>query len=228
MGDHDAALSKSTARPSVGSIIQSNTRWNTFVALSLGGSLYGEAGLALVAIAAAAMIPTANVLSVTALSHYGDTGPDSPKKRPFRDLATNPLVIACVIGGALNVTGLTPTGVFDETLDILSRGAIGLGLLSAGAGVDLAALRRSGPPTVFWSLVRLLVLPALAGGAAILLGLEGMELAIVVIAASTPTATNAYVLSRQLGGDAPLTANLIAVQTVLAAFTMPVVFLLFT
>ena len=46
----------------------------------------------------------------------------------------------------------------------------------------------------------------------------------VAIAAATPTATNGYILARQLGGDAPLSANLIALQTVLAAATMPTVF----
>ena len=53
-----------------------------------------------------------------------------------------------------------------------------------------------------------------------------MMLAIGVIAASTPTAVNCYILAKQLGGDAPLSANLIAVQTILAVVTMPVVYAL--
>jgi len=38
-----------------------------------------------------------------------------------------------------------------------------------------------------------------------------------------PPATSAYILARQLGGDAPLMANLITVLTLLSALTMPVV-----
>ncbi|MEL6781248.1 MAG: AEC family transporter [Pseudomonadota bacterium] len=209
--------------PALGSVIQSNVRWNTFVALSIAGSLYGDAGLALVSIAAAAMIPTANILSVGALTRFADT-PDGRKPNVVRDLATNPLIIACVVGAALNVANLAPTGVIDRTMGILAQATIALGLLAAGAGVDFGALKRAGARTVGWSLVRLLILPLSALGVALAFGLSGMQLGVLVIAAATPTATNGYILARQLGGDAPLSANLIALQTVLAAGTMPALF----
>ncbi len=35
-----------------------------------------------------------------------------------------------------------------------------------------------------------------------------------------PAASSAYVLARQMGGDAPLLAQIITLQTILAAFTM--------
>jgi malonate transporter len=43
-----------------------------------------------------------------------------------------------------------------------------------------------------------------------------------------PTSSSAYVLARQMGGDAPLLAHIITLQTVLAALTMPVVIALVT
>ena len=88
------------------------------------------------------------------------------------------------------------------------------------------ALKRAGPRTLTWSLVRLLGLPALAIGFGLAFGLSGMALTIAVICAATPTATSSYILARELGGDAPLAANLIAVQTVLAMLTLPLLYLL--
>jgi predicted permease len=38
-----------------------------------------------------------------------------------------------------------------------------------------------------------------------------------------PASSSAYVLARQLGGDAPLRAQIITLQTILAAITMRVV-----
>jgi predicted permease len=38
-----------------------------------------------------------------------------------------------------------------------------------------------------------------------------------------PTASTAYIMSRQLGGDAPLMAGITAMQTVIAAAAIPVV-----
>jgi predicted permease len=207
-------------RPAIGSIMQSNVRWNTFVALSLAGTLFGDEGLALVAVAAAAMIPTANVISILGFTHYGDT---EEQRSPFLELLQNPLVIACVIGGAINLSGIPLPSLVDQVLQTLGTAAIALGLLSAGAGVDPQAFARAGLRTVTWSLVRLLGLPLIAVVTAMALGVSGVSLAVTAIAAATPTATNGYILARQLGGDAPLMANLIATQTVLAALTMPLI-----
>lgn len=217
---HAARYWPGLPRPAIGSIIQSNVRWNTFVALSLAGALYGQEGLALTAVAAAAMIPTANVIAILGFSRYGDA---AVKRHPFLEVLLNPLVIASVVGGVMNVSGISLPEVADRVLAMLAEAALGLGLLAAGAGVDLVALKRAGPRTLAWSLVRLFVMPAVACGAALALGVTGVSLAVIVIAAATPTATNGYVLARQLGGDAPFMANLIAAQTVLAALTMPLV-----
>ncbi len=209
-------------RPEVGTIIQSNVRWNTFVALSIASALFGDEGLALVSIAAAAMIPAANILSVVALTSHAERE-GLPKRNPVAELARNPLIIACIVGGLLAAFDIEIPGLLDLSIDLLGQGTIALGLLAAGAGMDVAALGRSGLKTITWSMVRLLGLPILAIGGALLLGVSGTPLAIVVISASVPTATSSYILARQLGGDAPLAANLIAMQTVLSMVTMPLI-----
>jgi hypothetical protein len=45
---------------------------------------------------------------------------------------------------------------------------------------------------------------------------------IVAVCSAVPTAPSAYVLARQMGGDAPLLAQIITLQTILAAITMPI------
>lgn len=213
----------SRGTPAKGSIIQSNVRWTAFVALSIAGALFGGEGLALVAISAAAMIPIANILSVGALTKYAEVSPDRTPN-VLRDLATNPLIIACIIGIALNLLQLPPTGIVDKTFSLMGQSVIALGLLTAGAGVDIQALKRAGSRTLFWSLIRLLGLPLIALGFGLLLNLPPLHILIAVICTATPTATNCYILAKQLGGDAPLSANLIAVQTVLSALTMPLIY----
>ncbi len=218
-----ARTSRGTAAK--GSIIQSNVRWTAFVALSIAGALFGGEGLALVAISAAAMIPIANILSVGALTKYAEV---SPGRTPnvLRDLAKNPLIIACIIGIGLNLINLPPTAIVDKTFSLMGQSVIALGLLTAGAGVDLEALKRAGARTLLWSLIRLFGLPLIALGLGLLFGLPRLHILIAVICTATPTATNCYILAKQLGGDAPLSANLIAVQTVLSALTMPLIYVL--
>jgi malonate transporter and related proteins len=67
------------------------------------------------------------------------------------------------------------------------------------------------------------VMPALALGLGLLFNAQGNALAVIACCAAVPTASNAYVLARQMGGDAPLMAEILTVQTVAAALTMPAV-----
>ena len=214
-------------RPAIGTVIQSNVRWNTMIALSIGSLLFGDEGLALVTIAAAVMIPTANIISVYALISHADT-PHGPRPKPIVALFQNPIVIACIIGLGLAGFDIDLPRLPDDILRILGQAALALGLLAAGAGVDLSALLRAGPRTLTWSLVRLLGLPVLAVGFCLMLGISGTPLIIAVICGSVPTATSSYILAKELGGDAPFAANLIAVQTVLAMVTIPALYLLVT
>ena len=208
------------ARPAIGTIIQSNVRWNTIIGLSLGGLLFGDEGLALVSLAAAAMIPVANVISVYSLVSHAER-PPGDKPRPLLALTRNPLIYACLIGIALASFQVRLPVIADESLKMLANAAIALGLLSAGAGVDLGALQRAGLRTLTWSLVRLIGLPAVTLAIGLTIGLSGLPLAIALICAATPTAPNSYVLARELGGDTTLAANFIAAQTLLAALTLP-------
>jgi hypothetical protein len=208
------------ARPAIGTIIQSNVRWNTIIGLSLGGLMFGDEGLALVSLAAAAMIPVANVISVYSLVSHAER-PPGDKPRPLLALTRNPLIYACLIGIALASFQVRLPVIADESLKMLANAAIALGLLSAGAGVDLGALQRAGLRTLTWSLVRLIGLPAVTLAIGLTIGLSGLPLAIALICAATPTAPNSYVLARELGGDTTLAANFIAAQTLLAALTLP-------
>ncbi len=208
-------------RNRLGVYVQSAVRWNTFFALALAQELMGPTGLALVAIAAAAMIPTANILSVVALMQLSGT-PVKPVKL-VKELAVNPLVLACVIGLALNFSHVSlPKSAF-EILDLLGQATIALGLLTTGAAIQIK--ERSAPLTaVFsWSLLRLIGLPVLAGLFAAGLGVSGSVFMAMMIATAVPTAVNGTILARQLGADAALAANLIACQTVLAIGTISTV-----
>lgn len=212
-------------KPAIGTIVQSNVRWNTIIGLSLGGLLFGDEGLALVSLAAAAMIPLANVISVYALVSHAEHPPGT-RPRPLLALTRNPLIYACLIGIALATFHVELPVIADETLKMLANAAIALGLLSAGSGVDLGALKRAGLKTFTWSLLRLIGLPALTLAVGLLLGLSGLPLAVALLCAATPTAPNSFVLARELGGDTTLAANLIAAQTTLAALTLPLTWLL--
>lgn len=207
-------------RPGIASTIQSNVRWNTIIALPLAEALLGSEGLALMAVASAGMIPTANLISISAFEAYGAR--NVSMRRKMLSVLANPFIFSCLVGVALGLGGINLTVSLGSSLDMLSRSAIAIGLLSAGAAIDFPAIRSGRARLIFWSLVRLVLMPLLVVALAYAVGLSGLSRNVAIIAAATPTAINGVLLARQLNGDAVFAANLIALQTLLSLVTIPV------
>ncbi|MCB1507535.1 MAG: AEC family transporter [Hyphomicrobiaceae bacterium] len=206
--------------PAFTSIVQGSTRWMTSVALVLCAGLYGPEGVALVSVAMVAMIPVLNLINVTILALYaGGTFPGPLKF--LKDLATNPLIASCAIGLALNLVGLPLPDFLTSALRTTGAAALAIGLLAVGAGIDLSRLRRPGLRLTIAAVLRLAGMPLMAAGFAALFGLEGTALGVAIVCTAVPTASAAYLLARKMGGDAPLMAEIIALQTVAAIFTFP-------
>lgn len=207
--------------PAFTSIFQGAIRWQTYVALSIAGNLYGELGLALASVAMVAIIPLVNVLSVAVLAHYA-----SPDRQSVRTIAMtvvrNPLIWACAIGLAINVSHLPLPRVWHEVAEALGRSSLAIGLLVTGAGLHLEGLFRPNAAAGLTVFLKLILMPAIAIALALLFGLSGENIAVVARCSAVPTSSSAYVLARQMGGDAPLLAQIIALQTILAALTLPV------
>jgi malonate transporter and related proteins len=207
--------------PAFTSIFQGATRWQTYVALAVSGNLYGDTGLALASVAMVAIIPLVNVFSVAVLAHYA-----SPEKQSARAIVMtvvrNPLIWACAIGLAINVLHLPLPKIWHEVADALGRSSLAIGLLVTGAGLHLEGLFRPSAGGAIGVFLKLVLMPAIAVALALSFGLTGANLAIVTACAAVPASSSAYVLARQMGGDAPLLAQIITLQTILAALTMPV------
>jgi malonate transporter and related proteins len=191
------------------------------VALPVAGNLYGDLGLALASVAMVAMTPVLNVLCVWVLVRYA-----SPNKPDWRAIlgaiVRNPLIWACAIGAALNpVAGAIPQPVH-TVIEALGRSSLALGLLIVGAGLRVEQVIALKPLTVPTCVLKLVVMPAIAIGIALGCGLSGANLTVVVCCTAVPAASNSYVLARQLGGDAPLMAQILTFETVIAAITMPI------
>jgi predicted permease len=155
------------------------------------------------------------------LAHYAS--PEQPSVRSIAmTVVRNPLIWACAIGLAINVAHMPLPRVWHEVADALGRSSLGIGLLVTGAGLHLEGLLRPSGAAALTVFLKLVLMPMLAVALALPFGLSGPNLAIVVVCASVPASSSAYVLARQMGGDAPLLAQIITLQTILAAVTMPI------
>jgi hypothetical protein len=202
-------------------LLMASIRFNTYAGLAASVALFGADGLAVFAILLAIYIPVVNVISCLALGRWASPAAATPSYIA-RAIATNPLVLACAVGIALNLAAIDLPQALDGTLDILGKAALGLGLLCVGASLKWRSLVESRWPIAGTAAIKLLVLPALAALACNLLGVGGVERSVVILFAALPASPAAYVLARQMGGNAPMMAGIITTTTPLAMVTIPV------
>ncbi len=205
--------------PSYSSLFQGVLRWNSFVFLPIVANLYGQQGLALAGIVIAALVPVVNILCVLALSKYAQGG--GGLRRALRPLLTNPILLACFAGLLLNAAQVPHWGVLDKVMDRMGDAALPLGLLLAGSGLNFTALRGRLPTLGAICVLKLGVMPLVMLGLAKFYGANELAQAIALLVGASPGAAASYVLARQMGGDAPLMAGVVAATTSLSLITLP-------
>ncbi len=204
------------------SVFQGGVRFNNYVGVSVAAGLFGAQGIALAAVANAAIVPTVNILCVLVFARFGALGRPSLAGL-LRLLAFNPLVVACLVGIGLKSAGLGLPGGIAPALRALGQASLPLGLLCVGAALDFGTARAWVRPVLVASVAKFIAMPLATLAACLALGLHGPAAATALLFQALPTASSSYIMARQLGGDAPLMAGITAVQTVLAGLTMPLV-----
>jgi malonate transporter and related proteins len=201
------------------SIFQGGIRFNTYVFLALIDALYGDTGLVVAALLITFMIPFLNLLCIAIFAYYINES----KVTVFsflRSIFTNPLILACIFGGGLNYFHIILPLIFENGLSILSQAALPLGLLSVGVGLHFANLYHMRKEIFISSFAKLLLLPLLIFFLGTIFGVESFYLSIIVIYGTIPTATSAYILAKELGGDIKLISSLISFQTIFSILTI--------
>jgi malonate transporter and related proteins len=213
--------------PQFASLFQGATRWHTFISLAIIPVYFGNGALALGGLSAAAMIPLLNIVNVGVHALYVRTAPISIPDLS-RAVVTNPFVVASLGAIAWRVLQLPTPAIAVTVLDTVGKGALGLALLTVGAGLRLDQARQNWPPLALATGLKLLVMPLFMFGWTAALGVSGEAQAVAILCGAVPTGSGAYTLARKMGGDATLVANILTLQVILAAITIPLVLSILT
>ncbi len=213
--------------PAYTSVFQGVIRWNSFVFLPVIQTVYGAEGLALAAVVIAAIIPVTNILCVIVLVRWGADQRVTSPLALAKAIFSNPILLACLIGLALNFAGVPRIPGISDTFQLLGAAALPLGLIVAGAGLSFAAVAQRKVTIGLVSVVKLGIMPPLMWGLCVLFGGDAMAQGVALLCGAAPGAAASYILARQMGGDAPLMAGIVALTTVGSAVTIPILLALF-
>lgn len=204
--------------PAFTTLFQSTIRWNAFVALAASEQFLDD-GIAILAVAIALLIPLINILCIVILASFG------PARLRLSQIAgtvlRNPLVQACAVGLALNLSGFSLPEALADTLELIGRGALAVGLMAVGAGMSLTRLARADLRALSGALLRPVMLPVVFVAIGMLTGLPSQQLFAGALVFSAPAASNGFIVAKQMGGDADLYADILTWQVGLSLLIMP-------
>ena len=202
------------------SVFQTTIRWNGFIALAIAERLFGADSMAVIALVMAGMVLPVNLAAIYVVTTHA-SGEKQSMLTVAKRMAANPIVLGCIAALAWRATGITMFEPLMTTLDLISRGALAMGLFGIGAGLSASALLKFDTAHILPVILKLFALPLAAFGAVMVTGLGATMLPTIILCCAMPTAMNGYVVARQLGGDAPLYAAIVTTQTLLSFFTIP-------
>ncbi len=189
-------------------------RFNSFIGLAVVGRLAGPQGLQMIAVLIGVCVPLFNVGAVWPMARHAQRG-------LWRELAQNPLIIGTAAGLSANLAGLTLPDWLDPSLARIGSASLPLGLMAAGAGMQLGALNKTKSLTVALMSIRHFLIPLAAFGFARLFGLNPTQTTVLLIFSALPTASSCYVLASRMGYDGAYVAALVTLSTLLGMLSLP-------
>lgn len=171
----------------------------------------GETAGGLSAVMVAIIVPLFNILAVIALERFRD-GSIKPLKL-LKGIATNPLVIGCLLGAVFLLLDVTLPSVIEEAVSDAASIASPLAMVVLGASFTFSGIKYSLKELLITLSARLIFVPLIMLSIAVALGFRGEALACVMVAFGSPVAVSSFAMAQQMGGDEKLAANLVVVSS---------------
>lgn len=189
-------------------------RFNSFIGLALADRLGGAQGLQMIAVLIGVCVPLFNVAAVWPMARHAERG-------FMRELVRNPLILATLTGLTANLLGFTLPQWMDPTLNRIGAASIALGLMAAGAGMQLRHLSQAKTLAIAVLAIRHLVSPLVALGMSRAFDLSVTQTTILMAFSALPTASSAYVLAARMGYNGAYVAGLVTLSTMLGVISLP-------
>ncbi len=189
-------------------------RFNSFVALASADRLAGPQGLQLIALLIGVCVPIFNIAAVWPMARHAQRG-------LARELLRNPLILGTAGGLVANLVGLHIPFWLEPTVTRIGAASLALGLMAAGAGMQMGALARAKTLAVLLLAIRHAILPVVAAGLAWALHLSAVQTTVLLAFSALPTASSCYVLAARMGYDGAYVAGLVTLSTLLGVVSLP-------
>ncbi len=183
--------------------------------------MYGDAAVSTISMLMGIMIPFYNVAAVIILSIYSETGErKATVKSVLYDIITNPLILGCVFGLLAGIIQLQIPSFVGIPIAQLADIAAPLALFVMGGEFKFRSLKGNLIKVISVTTVRLIIVPVVALAFFVFMGFREVELAVLLSIFATPTAMASYIMSRNMGNDWELSAQIVVLTTACSSISI--------
>lgn len=190
-----------------------------FIGLPVCYYVFGDEGLTIASIMLALIVPLNNVIGIIAFSSasFDLCG----IKNLLRDTFFNPIIIGGIIGIIFSLLQISLPDFLHRTFKILVGMVMPIALLNIGASISIEYIRGNYRVLAISSLIKLLILPAMALAVFYALGIQSFTMLekVLIIMLACPSAQVNYVLSATMKGAPELAISGIVSSTLLSVFS---------
>lgn len=206
-----------------GAFVQASFRSSAAVmGLAFIQNMYGSSAMGPLMIVSA--VPLYNIFSVIVLTfegaRSGEVDPKQKIKAACINIAKNPIILGILTGLIVGLLGIDFPVIVDKTVNSVAQMATPLALITIGAGFEgrkaLAKIR----PTIAASMIKLVIQPLIFLPVAAWMGFRGEQMIAILIMLASPTTPSCYIMAKNMDNDGVLTASVIVMTTLLAAFAL--------
>lgn len=211
----DRCIAPRFAREDRGVMVQGVLRSNLgIIGLAYCLAAFGDDVMPTVSIYLACAVILINILSVVTLCrHHGEDGVGISLQSTVGAVGRNPLIWAIVAALLVSYFKIQINSVLMDTLEYLARVTLPLALICVGASIRWHEFRAS--RSVYLATVaKLVLIPLVTVGGAILIGMRGQELGVLYLMTAAPTAAASYPMVRAIGGNYHLAAAIVAATSI--------------
>lgn len=188
-----------------------------FLGNPVAEGIFGPIGLAMASIF---LIPMRVMMWSSGIAIYTQS---TDWKATCRKVVTHPCIIACLLGLILMITQITLPRFVNSTIAAVGNCNTGLSMMVIGMILaDANILTIFNKEILFYSLIRLILMPAALFGICTALSVPSLVTGVCVILTAMPAGATTSILASKYHADELFATKLVVASTILSMLTIPV------
>lgn len=208
------------------SLLQGSIRYNTYIFLSIAGSLFSNEKIMLAANLSAYMIIFMNIFSIIMFNVLLSTSVDKIYSVIIKNISQSPMIIASIIGLLIRELDIEMYQGVLNSLIFLGNASFCISYLIIGSTLRFN-IKENFILILIANTLKLIIFPIIIFAITKIFAIDKMLADVCILFSAVPTAANAQIMAKHFGGDYRLTADIASLGILFSLVTMFIVFLLF-